>query len=166
MILYGEILKEFQRQKVRYVLVGGIAFNLLGGERATHDMDILVEMTDGNLKKIVNILVSQGYRVKQPVAPIDIADKKTRADWIKNKHMKAFNFYKEEDLKEVDIIVDSPVQYAGAAKDKVRVKVGEFAVPVISIKKLMKMKRAAGRPVDRLDINVLKEIDRIKRRGR
>ena len=55
MILYEEILREFQKQKVKYVLVGGIAFNLLGGERNTLDMDILVEMTDDNLGKIVRI---------------------------------------------------------------------------------------------------------------
>ena len=43
MIIYEEILREFQKQKVKYVLVGGIAFNLLGGSRNTLDMDILVK---------------------------------------------------------------------------------------------------------------------------
>lgn len=76
MILYEEILREFQEQKVKYVLVGGIAFNLLGGSRNTLDMDILVEMSDRNLFKIVSILKKAGYYVKQPVDPIMIADKK------------------------------------------------------------------------------------------
>ena len=53
MILYEEVLREFQRHKVKYVLVGGIAFNLLGGYRNTLDMDILVEMSDANIGKIV-----------------------------------------------------------------------------------------------------------------
>ena len=76
MIIYEEILREFQKQKVKYVLVGGIAVNLLGALRSTADMDILVEMSDSNLAKIVTILKKQGYRVKQPVDPIMIADKK------------------------------------------------------------------------------------------
>ncbi len=46
MIIYEEILRAFQKQKVKYVLVGGIAFNLLGGYRNTLDMGIIVEMTD------------------------------------------------------------------------------------------------------------------------
>src|SRR3989338_519783 len=96
MILYEDILREFQRRSVRYVIVGGVAFNLLGGERNTLDLDILVEMTDSNLRKIVAILKKAGYHVKQPVNPMLIADKRTREDWIKNKHMKAFNFYKGE----------------------------------------------------------------------
>ena len=44
MIIYQEILQDFQRQKVKYVIVGGIAVNLLGSFRNTADMDILVEM--------------------------------------------------------------------------------------------------------------------------
>jgi hypothetical protein len=96
MIIYEEILKEFQKQNVKYVLVGGMAFNLLGGPRNTLDMDLLVDMEDVNLRKIVNILKRAGYSVKQPVDPMGIADKKIRQEWIKNKHMKAFNFYKSE----------------------------------------------------------------------
>jgi len=164
MMLYEEILREFQKQKVKYVLVGGIAFNLLGGERATHDMDILVEMADDNLAKVVSILKGKGYRVKQPVDPMGIADKKTRTDWICNKNMKAFNFYKEDEMKEVDIIIDSPVQYSEAKKDAVCVQTGSLSLQVISIKKLIKMKKDTGRPVDKLDISSLKSIEKLKKK--
>lgn len=163
MMLYEEILREFQRKRVKYVLVGGIAFNLLGGERATHDMDILVEMTDYNLKKVVSVLKSGGYKVKQSVDPMDITDKKIRTDWIHNKNMKAFNFYKDVELKEVDIIIDSPVQYSDAKKDAIRIKVGALNVSVISIKKLIDMKKGTGRQVDQLDVDVLRKIEKIKR---
>ena len=101
MIFYEEILRAFQKQKAKYVIVGGIAVNLLGSMRSTADLDILVEMSDDNLEKIVKILKRRGYRVKQPVDPMKIADRETRENWIKNKHMKTFNFYKEGELKEV-----------------------------------------------------------------
>ena len=153
MIIYEEILREFQKQKVKYVLVGGIAFNLLGGSRNTLDMDILVEISDENLFKIVRILKNAGYHVKQPVDPLMIADKNTREDWIKNKHMKAFNFYKDErSYEEVDIIIDSPVDFRKANKDSVKVKVGGLILPVISAKNFIKMKRSAGRDKDKSDI--------------
>ena len=153
MIIYEEILREFQKQKVKYVLVGGLAFNLLGGSRNTLDMDILVEMSDENLFKIVKILKNAGYRVKQPVNPLMIADKKTREDWIKNKHMKAFNFYKgERSYEEVDIIIDSPVDFKQAAKDALRIKAGRITLRVISKKNFIKMKKTAGRDKDMLDI--------------
>src|SRR3989338_8559943 len=124
MIIYEEILREFQKQKVKYILAGGVAFNLLGGYRNTLDMDILVRMTDDNLRKIVAILKKAGYHVKQPVDPMMIADKKTRKDWIKNKNMKAFNFYKgEKSYEEVDIVIDSPVNYKSAIKNALQVKI-------------------------------------------
>jgi hypothetical protein len=163
MIIYEDILREFQKHKVRYALVGGIAFNLLGGNRNTLDMDILAEMTDSNLRKIVSILKRAGYHVKQPINPIDIADTKTRKDWIKNKNMKALNFYKgDETYEEVDLIIGSSVDYEEASRDVMNVSVGSLKLSVISPKKLIKMKRAAGRDVDMLDVKALKILMRRK----
>lgn len=163
MIIYEEILRQFQRQKVKYVIVGGIAVNLLGYLRSTADMDILVEMSNENLGKIVNILRKQGYRVKQPVDPIGIANEKIRYEWIHNKHMKAFNFYKEDELKEVDIIIDTPVSFKEAKKSARRLKIDNIILPVISISNLIKMKKGTARSVDKLDIEELKKIRKLKR---
>ena len=126
-------------------------------------MDILVQMTDTNLRKVVNILKKAGYYVKQPVDPIMIANKATREDWIKNKHMKAFNFYKsEKSYEEVDIIIDSPVDFKKAIKNARKMKVGKLNLTVISPKNLIKMKKATGRDKDLLDIKELKLINKIK----
>lgn len=162
MILYEEIFRAFHKQKVKYVLVGGIAVNLLGSMRSTADLDILVEMSDDNLKRIVRILKRQGYRVKQPVDPMKIADRRTREDWIKKKHMKALNFYKEDELREVDIIIESPVSFEEAQKSAIRIKIDDLTLPVISIDKLIKMKRKTGRAVDKLDIEELKKIKKLR----
>ena len=160
MIIYEEILREFQKQRIKYVLVGGMALNILGSMRSTADMDILVEMSDQNLKKVIKILMKNGYRVKQPVDPMGMADQVTRRDWIQNKHMKAFNFYKDQELKEVDIIIETPVPYEKARKTALTVKCGRLTLPVISIEHLITMKKKTNRPVDKLDIQDLKRIDR------
>ncbi|MDP8292265.1 MAG: hypothetical protein RAP41_01795 [Candidatus Orphnella occulta] len=162
MIIYEDILKEFQKQKVRYVVVGGIAVNLLGSLRSTADIDILAEMTDANLRKIVVILKSKGYCVKHPVDPMSLADKKTRQEWIKDKHMKAFNFYKKNSLNELDIIIDSPVTFEKAVKTCKHFKCGKITIPVISVDNLMKMKLASNRPLDKIDLEVLRTIKKIR----
>ncbi len=164
MIIYEDILRAFQKQKVKYVLVGGIAVNLLGSLRSTADMDILVEMNDDNLAKVVTILKNKGYSVKQPVDPIGLADRKTREDWIKNKHMKAFNFYRDDGIQEVDIIIDTPVTFEEANNDALRIKSGDIIIPVISIDKLIKMKRNTGRNIDKLDIEELNKIKKLRKR--
>lgn len=162
MFIYEDILRKFKKQKVKYVLVGGIAVNLLGSLRTTADMDILVEMSDNNLKKIITILKNSGYKVKQPVDPMGMADKKTREDWIHNKHLKAFNFYKEKELKEVDIIIESPVSFEDAKNSALRIKIGDITLPVISIDNLIKMKKVTGRSIDRFDIAELRKIKKLR----
>jgi hypothetical protein len=163
MILYEEILREFQKNKVRYILVGGMAFNLLGGDRGTLDMDIIVEMTDENLRKIVKVMKKAGYHVKQPVDPLMIADKKIREGWIKNKNMKAFNFYKgEKTYEEVDIVIDSPVAFKDAIKNAIEVKLGNLSLTIISPKDFIKMKKTSGRDKDLRDIEDLKFIRKVK----
>ncbi|NQT07350.1 MAG: hypothetical protein HQ575_07415 [Candidatus Omnitrophica bacterium] len=163
MIIYEEVLRTFHKEKVKYVIVGGIAVNLLGSLRTTADLDILVEMSDENLRKIVTILKGQGYRVKQPVDPMEIANSDTRRDWIEDKNMKAFNFYKKDDLKEVDIIIESPVTFKEAEGTRILVKTGDLKLPVISISNLIKMKQGTGRGVDMLDIKQLREIEILRR---
>ena len=140
------------------MLVGGFAVNLLGSMRSTADLDILVEMSDDNLKKIVKILKKRGYHVKPPVDPMNIADKEIRKDWIEKKHMKALNFYKEDELKEVDIIIKSPVSFEEAKKSSISIKIDNLMLPVISINKLIKMKEKTKRAIDKLDIEELKKI--------
>ena len=162
MFFYEELLRAFQKKQINYILVGGIAVNLHGGMRNTADMDILVEMSDDNLKELVTILKNQGYQVKQPVDPIQIADKETRQDWITNKHMKAFNFYKDDELKEVDIIIESPISFGQAIKNAEFIIVDDLKLPVISIKDLIKMKSITGRAIDKLDIDELKTIQKLR----
>lgn len=160
-MIYEEILSEFQKQKVQYTIVGGIAVNLLGSLRSTADLDILVKMTDKNLAKIVTILTEQGYRVKQPVDPMGIANPKTRKDWIENKHMKAFNFYNEKEYKEVDIIIDSPVSFEQAIKTAEHISYGKLTLTVMSANNLIKMKKKANRDIDKVDIGELTRIKKI-----
>ncbi len=166
MILYEEIFKEFNKQKVKYIIVGGLAFNLLGGQRNTSDLDILVEMSNINLEKIVRILKKQNYHVKQPVDPMGIAQKTTREDWINNKNMKAFNFYKDAEFKEVDIIIETPVPFDVALKTAQFIKLDKMTVPVISIQNLIKMKKKANRTLDRADVEELEEVAKSKRYNR
>ncbi|MBN2119531.1 MAG: hypothetical protein JW734_00565 [Candidatus Omnitrophica bacterium] len=163
-MFYEEILKEFNKKKVKFIIVGGVAFNLLGGVRATQDLDMLISLDDENINKAINILLRKGYKTKQPVDPKDFANKKIRQYWIKNKNMKAFNLYKDyKSYEEVDIIIDSPISFKNALKKAKIVKIDRLKIPVISIDHLIKMKKASGREQDNFDIKELRIIKKIKK---
>jgi hypothetical protein len=162
-MFYREIIEAFNQAKVKYVVVGGVAFNLLGGSRATADLDVLLAMDDENLKKTIKVLLKKGYKVKQPVDPLDFADKKIRDIWVRDKNLKAFNFYKDKSgYEELDIIVESPVSFEQARQDAVTVKAGGYKIPVIAIDKLISMKMAAGREQDILDVKELRMIKKVR----
>jgi len=53
-----KVLKAFDEQKVDYILIGGVAVILYGGERLTRDVDIFVKMDPENIKKLKKALHS------------------------------------------------------------------------------------------------------------
>lgn len=71
------ILGEFQRQQVRYALMGGFALGVLGVPRSTVDLDFLIHADD--LPKIEKIMAGQGYEcfyqtenVSQYTSPVKV----------------------------------------------------------------------------------------------
>ncbi|MDD5108568.1 MAG: hypothetical protein PHC29_03550 [Candidatus Omnitrophica bacterium] len=162
MFIYEDILREFQKHKIQYIVIGGIAVNLHGALRSTADLDIMLEMSEDNLKNCLIILKRNNYRSKQPIDWIQIADKKTREYLIRKKNLKAVNFYKNSSFEEVDIIIEAPFTFGEARNDIIWVRSGSIRIPLLSIDGLIKMKKKAGRIVDKLDIDALKRIKRLR----
>jgi hypothetical protein len=151
-MFYEEVIRKFNNADVRYAIVGGVAVNLHGHIRMTVDLDILLELEDNNLAKAVTTLKESGFVCKVPVDPMGLADSNTRNDWIKNKNMKALNFYRG--TEEVDLVIDSPVKYEDAKKAIFTVK--DVNYPVVSKEDLIKMKEVTNRQHDKDDIRKLK----------
>ncbi len=159
MLDYLGILKEFNKRRIKYIVVGGLAVNFYGIPRMTYDIDLLLKLEDKNLEKFLNLLKSWGFKPKIPVNIMDFAKKECRENWIKNKNMKAFNLVNPSwVLSEIDVIIDSPVNYETAIKNVKYIKVHSARIPVISLKDLIKMKNVSCRTQDKLDVKYLKKI--------
>ncbi|MBI4350216.1 MAG: nucleotidyl transferase AbiEii/AbiGii toxin family protein [Elusimicrobia bacterium] len=159
MLDYLGIFGELNKSKVAYVLVGGIAVNLHGIPRMTYDVDLLLELSDKNLAKFLKLAQAWGFKPRVPVGIMELAQKEKREDWIKNKHMKAFCLVNPAwAISEIDIVIDSPVDYAKAAKNAERIKLKSLTVPVIALEDLIKMKRNTGRKQDAADIRYLRGV--------
>lgn len=161
MIIYEKIFKKFAEAKIDYIIVGGIAANLLGMVRSTADLDILIDINTESLLKADSILRGLKYKMKQPI-DIKKLNKGSLAGLAKVKNLKAINYYKPSEISEIDIIIDSPVSFVQAKKKAGKVSVAGMPLPVISIDDLIKMKSVTGRAVDKYDIAELKKIKRIK----
>ena len=58
--LLKDVFASFQRHNTRYLVIGGIAAVLHGVPRATFDLDILIEATPENAKKLLDALLEAG----------------------------------------------------------------------------------------------------------
>lgn len=53
----GEVFASFQKHKVKYLVIGGIAAVLHGVPRATFDLDILIEATEDNAQRVLEAMI-------------------------------------------------------------------------------------------------------------
>ena len=156
-MFYKKVFKEFNTRKIKYLVIGGVAVNLHGIPRVTQDIDILIDMDPGNVLKLINCLKSLGYKAKAPVKPEGLMDPNIRKKWIKEKNMKVFNFiHPLVSMQEIDILIDTPVNFKDVYKDKVMKKIENLRFPIVSAKNLIKMKKKIGRKTDISDIRMLK----------
>lgn len=135
---------------VRFVVIGGIAGAIHGSPTVTGDLDVCPERSDANLERLAAVLRDLNARLRG--APADVPFILDGRTLHAGDH---FTF--TTDLGDVDCL-GTPSGTAGY--DDLRagaeaVDLDGFVVPVASLEDLMRMKRAAGRPKDRIELEVL-----------
>ncbi len=141
---YKEILQILKKQKVRFLIVGAYAMGAYGYPRATGDVDIWVEASLANSKKIYLSLKKFG-------APL----KKIGEDTFKDE---GIIFQIGLPPRRIDIITKiDGVDFIEAYKSKRNIKVDGLFIPFLSQADLIKNKESTGRDKDKLDVKYLKK---------
>ena len=165
-IYYLELFKMFTKNKVRYLVVGGLGVLLHGVPRVTHDIDIIVSMDSDNITKLNRALLALGYVPRLPVDPNDLSDPKKVTVWIGERNLKAFSFYNKADpYKVVDVLLVHGLDFDRSFKGRTRKKIEGVMVNLISIDDLIEMKRRVGRPQDQDDVEMLSKIKKLSGGG-
>jgi predicted nucleotidyltransferase len=159
------IVRALNDARVKYLVVGGLAVVAHGYERLTKDVDLVIGLKRQNIINGLRALMKIGYRTSIPVTPEDFAVARNRENWRKNKNMIVLRLWSEVHRRTpVDVFVYEPfdfkVEYAAAKREEVMPAV---KAPVIALKTLLAMKRAAGRPQDLADIADLERINELKK---
>lgn len=154
-----EIFKALADAGVEYVVVGGFAVIMHGHLRATRDLDLVLGLRPDNCAKGMEALSRIGLRPRLPVTLADFADPAKREDWAENRHMQVFQLWDPANPeRSVDVFVREPFDFSTMLADAVVKDLDGVPIPVASIRHLIQLKQAAGRPRDRDDIEALKEI--------
>lgn len=158
-MFYLDIFKALNDNKIRYLVVGGIAVNLHGMQRSTADLDLIVALDSANALKFAETMKTLGYRPKVPVDALEFADPAKRNEWINEKNMLVFSFYHPNDpMTLVDIFVKEPMPFAEMEKRKEEREAFGVKIPVASINDIIALKSGTGRKKDEFDIEGLKEL--------
>lgn len=152
------IFHALNRADVRYLIAGGVAVNLHGYQRLTHDLDLVIQLEQGNIRQAMGALGALGYQPTAPVRAEDFADAGLRQSWIESKGMKVFSLTSDR-LPDttLDIFVTEPFDFQREYERCPTVELDrELSVRVVSIPTLIYMKEQAGRERDRDDVQHLR----------
>ena len=164
MALFEPLFKALNDAGVRYVVVGGLAVVLHGHARLTVDVDLVVDLDEGQALRAIDALVGLGLRPRVPVNPRDFADRSVRETWIRDRGMQVFSMFDPSNpMLVVDLFVDHPVPFEELWSRSQELELRDTIVRVASIPDLIRLKRLAGRPQDLADIEQLEAILKAKR---
>lgn len=159
MSLYDDVFRALDDAGVRYVVVGGVAVVLRGHARLTVDVDLVLDLAHDNALRAVDALLGCGLMPRLPVDAHEFADEATRRDWIENRNLMVFSFFDPTDqLRVIDVFAESPLPFEELFADAESIQLEDGRVRVASVRHLIQMKRAAGRPKDLEDIAALERL--------
>lgn len=135
------VFRSFQEHDVKYLVIGGIASVLHGVPRVTFDLDILIEATADNVKRLLEALLDAG---------LGTASLTTVEDLLSNE----ITVFK--DRVRIDVQTSTPgITFAAAWQSRKTVSYQGQEFFILSRRDLIASKRAAGRDVDLEDVRLL-----------
>ena len=135
------VFASFERHEVKYLVIGGIAAVLHGVPRATFDLDILIEATPDNARRLLEALEGAGLGTASLTTPESLL---------------ANEITVFEDFVRIDAQTRTPgLEFANAWQRRETMEYQHQRLYVVSRDDLISSKRAAGREVDLEDVRLL-----------
>lgn len=160
-----QVLSALEAADARYLVVGGLAVVAHGYLRATHDLDLVLDLDADNLARAIASLEALGYRPALPVALHDLADPSSRRRWMDDKDAVVLQLVSDAHPRTpIDVFLSEPFDFAPAwaAAERLELAPGVEA-SFLALDDLIDMKREAGRPQDLIDIEKLLLLERERR---
>jgi predicted nucleotidyltransferase len=157
-LFYEDIFKALESNRVKYLVIGGVAVNLYGVQRATGDIDLMLAMDKDNLLKFAAISKELGLAPKAPVKAEELADPAKLKAWRDEKNMRVFSFvHPDYSYIMIDIMTDNYISFEEAYKKRNILPAWGIHVSCVSLDDLIKLKEISGREQDLSDIEALRK---------
>ncbi|EXI66443.1 MAG: hypothetical protein AW08_02557 [Candidatus Accumulibacter adjunctus] len=163
-MFYLDLFAALQTHGVDYVLVGGLALNIHGVERATMDVDLMLALDEDNLERFVEAARGLGLKPMLPLPIDELLQPEKRRDWVEQRHMIAFALHADQPaVPTVDVLIAPPIPFAEVFAGRVVRQVGRTAISLASIDDLIRLKQSTGRQRDAADAEALLRLQELGR---
>jgi len=154
------IFQALNDASVRYQVAGGLAVVAHGYVRFTADVDLIVDLQDGNVRRAIAALAALGYRPRPPVPLEQFADGSARRRWVVEKGLTLFSLHSpQHPMTEIDLFVEPPLNFETAYQSRLQVNLASgIQATFVGYDDLVALKRQAGRPQDLVDLDQLRTI--------
>ncbi|HEX2787033.1 MAG TPA: DUF6036 family nucleotidyltransferase [Ignavibacteria bacterium] len=154
------LLEELAKSNVKFVVCGGIACVLHGVNRVTLDIDILADMDEVNLKKIIDIAHSYGLKPRIPEPVENFLDESKRNKWVEEKNALVYTFFSDDGKIQLDVFLKYPINYKDAFKKADKIEYRNLDLYVTSIEDLLFAKKNVLPPRHK-DLQDIEELEKI-----
>lgn len=149
------ILAALARHEVAYVVVGGVAVQAHGGQRMTQDLDLVVSSATENFARVASALAEIDARILGPQG--QRSARPPSASLLASGDL--WRLESPHGLLDVMTLPAALGRFEALRGRAHEVALGDIAVPVAARPDLVAMKRAAGRPQDLADVELLESLD-------
>ena len=140
------LYKSLNKNKVKYLVIGGIACAIYGSPRATIDLDIVIEATLDNCMAMIRALKEAGFGTANL----------TTAEKIASTELTII-----EDYIKMDVLTKAKgIDFKKCWPRREVKRINGVSINLISLKDLIAVKKAVNRPIDKYDLKILKKLDR------
>lgn len=136
---YSDVFERLERDRARYVTVGGVAVVQYGHVRPIADLDLVIDPAPGETNRVMHALSRLGF---VPSLPLPLSALTV---------MRMFDQHE----REIDVFVRYAIPFEELWGDSAQVQIGRSTARIISREHLLRVKRINGRAHDLMDIEAL-----------
>lgn len=158
--MYLELFRSLEDNKVRYLVVGGVAVVLHGFLRATADLDLMISFQGDNVAAFLKTVKAFDYRPRVPVPLEAFASETERLSWKSEKGMLVFTLYhptRHQDV--IDVFTHEPIPFDEAYARRRVFEASGVPISVVGLDDLIRLKSLAGRRQDQEDVKALRDLE-------
>lgn len=152
------LVRRLDAAGVEYVVIGGIAAVAHGSPQITRDLDIVYAVDEANLRRLSRALIELNAKLRGVTEDVPFVP-----DARALRQLRVLTLDTDEGRLDIMVQPDGSRGYDQLRAGSIEAIVDGIAIRVAGLDDLIAMKKAAGRPKDRIYVEELEAIKRLSR---